>query len=281
MSCVEEALLVGALLGGDGRGDRAAQRMQTPGGAIDKLAVAVAVEGVDVLKVDVQAVVILLPDLRRYIVQQPRLHALVGENRVGKVGREAARLTEVRDGQKRRGLARIGRLYEPLVRDGAQLPLGGDAVGEGAEGSKVRHSLRKHRIGYHGVDIGVDLDLLPHILGRAGYKQALADDKARGIRDLIQAHELLHAGPEAPRDGIETVPRPDNIDLHNHKTPFRKHVTSVFRKRAGFSYRLSARGERAHIITHFFACFQEDVPNRQVKNCHFSCFYRRSVLSWM
>lgn len=239
---VEQALLVGALLGGDGRRDRAAQRVQTLGGAIDKLAVAVAVEGVDVLEVDVQAVVVLLPDLRGDIVQQPRLHPLVGEDGVGKVGGKAARLAEVRDGQQRRGLARVGRLYEPLVRDGAQLPLGGDAVGEGTESGKVRHGFRQHRLPDRGVDISVDLDLLPHVLGGAGDKEALADDKARGVRDLVEARQLLHCGSEAARDGVKTVPRSDDIDLHNNKSSFPKRtVTSVFRKGAGFSCRLSVR----------------------------------------
>ena len=241
---IEKALLVGALLGGDGCRDRAAQGMQALGGAIDKLAVAVAVEGVNVLEVDVQAVVVLLPDLRGDIVQQPRLHPLVGEDGVGKVGGKAARLAEVRDSQQRRGLARVGRLYEPLVRDGAQLPLGGDAVREGAERGKVRHGLRQYRLPDRGVDIGVDLDLLPHVLGRAGDQKALADDKARGVRDLVEARQLLHRGSEAARDGVKTVPRPDNIDLHNKQSSFPKRtVTSVFRKGAGFSCRCRRAGD--------------------------------------
>ena len=214
VGAVEQALLGCALLGGDSGGDRAAQGVQALGCPGDELAVAVAVEGVDVLKVNIQAVVVLLPDLGDDVVQKPCLHPFVGEDGVGKVGVEAACLTEVCDGQERRGLARVGRLDEPLVRNGTKLPLGSDAVREGAEGGEIRHGLFEHRILHRGVDIGVYLDLLAHILGGAGDKQTLPDDKAGRVRDLVEARELLHRGSKAPRNGIETVPRPDNINLH-------------------------------------------------------------------
>ena len=211
---VEKALLAPALLWSDGRGDRAAQGVQALGGAPDKLAVAVPVEGVDVLKVDVQAVVVLLPDEGRDIVQKPCLHPLVGEERVGKVGREAARFAEVCHRQKRGGLPRVGRLNEPFIRDGAQLPFCGGLMREGAEGGEIRHTLRQHSLLHIGIDVGVDLDLLAHVLPAAGDHEALPDHKARGVRDLVEAPELLRRRAEAPRQGIETVPRPHHIDLH-------------------------------------------------------------------
>ena len=187
-----------------------------------KLTVAVAVKGIDVLKVDVQAVVVLCADAGDDIIKKPRLHAFVGEHRVGKVGGKAARPAEVRDGQKRRGLARVRRFDQLLVRDGVQLPLGGDAVGEGAERGKVRHGLRQHRCRHRGVDIGVDLDLLAHVLGGAGDHQALPDHEARGVRNLVEALEVLHGGAELSREGVETVPRFDNSNLHKRESSFPK-----------------------------------------------------------
>ena len=122
---VEKPLLAPALLRGDGSGDRAAQGVQPLGRAPDELAVAVAVEGIDILKVDVQTVVTLRVYERDDVFQKPGLHPLVGEQGVGKVGREAARLAEVRDRQKRGGLARVGRLNEARILKGPQLPFGG------------------------------------------------------------------------------------------------------------------------------------------------------------
>ena len=211
---VEQALLVCALLRGDGGGDRAAQRVQALRRTPDKLAVAVAVKGIDVLKVDVQTVVVLLPDEGDDIIQKLCLHALIRQDRVGDVGREAGSLAEIRDGQQGGGLTGIGRLDEPFIRERAQLPLHGRTVGEGTEGGEIRQALRQDRLPHAGIDIGVDLDLLAHILPAAGDHEALPDHKARGVRDLVEALELLHRGPEPAGDGVETVPRLDCIKLH-------------------------------------------------------------------
>ena len=233
VSGVEKSLLGGALLGRDGGGDGAAQGMQALGRAAYKLAVAVPVKGVDVLKVDVQAVIVLLTDHGNDVFQESLLYRLVRQKRVGKVGGKAPRLPQVRHREKRRGLARVGRPDEPLIRDGAKLPLHGGAVGEGAERGEPGHALPQNRIPHSWIDIGVDLDLLPHVLRRAGNQKALPDDKAGGVGDLVEALELLHRGLEAPRDGVETVPRFDNINLHKKKAPFRKQTaTSLFRNGA-------------------------------------------------
>ena len=175
---IEEALLVCALLGGNGGGDRAAQRMEAPGCAGDKLAVAVAVEGIDILKVDVEAVVALFVDEGDHIVQQPRLHPLVRQEGVGNVGGKAAFFADVRDRQDRRGLGCVGCLDETPILDGAQLPLRGRLIREGAKSGEVRQALIEHFLTHIGIDVGVDLDLLPHVDGRTGDHKALPDDEA-------------------------------------------------------------------------------------------------------
>ena len=225
---VEQALLAPALLRRDGGGDRAAQRVQALGRASDKLAVAVAVKGIDILKVDVETVVALRVDEGDDVFQKPGLHSLVGEQGVGKVGGEAARLAEVRDRQKRGGLARVGRLNEARILDGPQLPFGGGLMREGAERGEVRHALRQHRLLHKGIDIGVDLDLLAHILPAAGDDEALPDHEARGVRDLVEARKLLRRRPEAPAQGVETVPRPHHIDLHKKSLLSENRLVSVY-----------------------------------------------------
>ena len=175
---IEEALLVCALLGGNGGGDRAAQRMEAPGRAGDKLAVAVAVEGIDILKVDVEAVVALFVDEGDHIVQQPRLHPFVRQEGVGNVGGKAAFFADVRDRQDRRGLGCVGCLDETPILDGAQLPPRGRLIREGAKSGEVRQALIEHFLTHIGIDVGVDLDLLPHVDGRTRDHKALPDDEA-------------------------------------------------------------------------------------------------------
>lgn len=116
---IEEALLVCALLGGDGGGDQTAQRVEALRRTGDKLAVAVAVEGIDIFKVDVEAVVALLVDKGDHVVQQPRLYPLVRQQGMGDVGGKASCLAEVRHRQERGGVRGIGRHDEAAVVDGA------------------------------------------------------------------------------------------------------------------------------------------------------------------
>ena len=230
---VEDALLVGALLGGDGGGDRAAEGVEAFRRAGDKGAVGVAVKGIDVLKVDVQPVIALFVDERDDVLHQSRLDSLIGQQDVGQLRGEAARVADIRHREQGRGRLGVGRLDQPPVVDGAQLPLRGSLMREGAERGKPGHGFRQHSLAHKGIDIGVDLDLLAHVRAAAGDHKALTDHEARGIRDLIEPRQLLRRGAEAPREGVETVPRFDNIDLHK-KAPFRKQTAiSLFRKGAG------------------------------------------------
>ena len=86
----------------------------------------------------------------------------------------------------------------------------------------------QHRLLHIGIDVGVDLDLLTHVLPAAGDDKALPDHKPRGVRDLVEALELLRRRPEALAQGVETVPRPHHIDLHKKSLLSKNRLLSVY-----------------------------------------------------
>lgn len=97
---IEDALLTVALLGGDGGAEKIALGVERFGGPAEKLAVAVPVVGVDVLYVEIHAVIGFLMQGREHVFKKPVLHLLVGKDRVGDIAGEAAALAQIGDGQQ-------------------------------------------------------------------------------------------------------------------------------------------------------------------------------------
>ena len=211
---VEKSLLAVALLGGNGGAEKIALGVERFGGAAEKLAVAVPVVGVDVLNVEIYAVIGFLVQSGKHIFKKTVLHLLIGEHRVGDVAGKAAALAQVGDGQQ--GSHRIGpgSVHHGTVRDGDQLPTGGHMVAEGAEKAEIGQSLVQYALGDVGVGIAVHLDLRAAAGLHRGDQQRQLGHQTGAVIELVDAGQLFRAGAVAAGNAPQTVPRAYNVYFH-------------------------------------------------------------------
>ena len=214
VGCVEKALLAVALFGGNGGAEKIALGVESFGRAAEKLAVAVPIVGVDVLNVEIHAVIGFLVQRGKHIFKKTVLHLLVCEHRVGDVAGEAAVLAQVGDGQQ--GSHRIGPggVHHGAVRDGDQLPGGGHMVAERAEIAEIGQRLVQYALGDVGVGVTVYLDPRAAAGLRRGDQQRQLGHQTGAVIELVDAGQLFRAGAVAAGDAPQTVPRAYNVYFH-------------------------------------------------------------------
>ena len=227
---VQQALLVGALLGRDGRRQIPAALVQQFGQAAQELVVAFPVEGIDVLDVQIDPGVAAAGQGGKDVLHRGVLHGLVGKDRVSDVAGKAAALAEIRHGQKGSDVLCQRRLDETAVVNGHQLAVERQAVGKGAEKAEVWQRLIQRRVGNARVGIGVDQDLLPVRLLRPGHEQSHVRDQAGRVIELIEIGQMIRGRAGPPGDTVERVSGFYNINIH-HCPPLASFFIYIRRKK--------------------------------------------------
>ena len=175
MRGVQQPLLLGALLRGNGSTEEVAARVQLVGGAAEKLAVTVAVVGEDIL-------------------EQRVLRSLIREQRVGNLTGETAGAAEIGHGQQRRGIVRVGRRDHPRVLYRQQSARRIRLITKRAEKRQIQHSLRHYRA--------------------ARNEQRHAGHKPRGVVELVYPRQLRRVRSVPAGDAVKAVSAAHNIYLH-------------------------------------------------------------------
>lgn len=214
MGRVEKALLRVTLLWGNGGAEKIALGVEGFGGAAEKLAVAVPIVGVDVLNVEIHAVIGFLVQSGKHVFKKPVLHLLIGKYRVGDVAGKAAALAQVGDGQQ--GSHRIGPggVHHGAVRDGDQLPTGGHMMAERAEKAEIGQGLVQYALGDVGIGIAVHLDPRTAAGLRRGDQQRQFRHQAGAVIELVDTGQFFYTGAVAGGDAPQTVPRAYNNYFH-------------------------------------------------------------------
>ena len=187
--------------------------MQLVGGAAEKLAVTVAIVGVDIFDVEIDAVIVLHAQHGEDILEQRVLRSLIREQRVGNLTGETAGAAEIGHGQQRRGIVRVGRRDHPRVLYRQQSARRIRLITKRAEKRQIRHGLRHYCVRYGGVSVGVDL-YRASVRRAARNEQRHAGHKPRGVVELVYPRQLRRVRSVPAGDAVKAVSAAHNIYLH-------------------------------------------------------------------
>lgn len=211
---VQQPLLLGALLRGNGGAEEVAARVQLVGGAAQKLAVTVAVVGVDIFDVEIDAVVVFQAKHGEDVLEQRVLRGLIREQRVGDLAGEAAGAAEIGHGQQRRCIVGICRRNHPRVLYRKQSARRIRLITKRAEKRQIRHGLRHYCVRYGGVSVGVYLYRASVRRAAARNEQRHAGHKPCGVVELVYPRQLRRVRSVPAGDAVKAVSAAHNIYLH-------------------------------------------------------------------